>query len=76
MYDTATDLPVQPLARWSGVSAEDEMTSRIAELRRRCRLDRWALRDLPALMAAFGLMMLLIANRRALPGWLQPGGAR
>ena len=76
LYETATDLPVQPLARWSGSSAEDEMIGRIAQLRRQRQRDHWMTRGVPLLLLAAGLVMLAAATTRG--GWLvrlQPGGA-
>ncbi len=47
VYETTTDLPVFPVARWGGVTAGDEVLARVSALQRLRRRHAWETRAVP-----------------------------
>lgn len=75
LYDTATDLPVGPVARWSGSSAGDEMLERIERIRRERRDYQWNVQAIPALLVLVGLVIAAgTLPRREVSARVQLGG--
>lgn len=55
VYETTTGLPVFPVARWGGVTAGDEVLSRVSALQRLRRRHAWQTRYLPLLLWLSGI---------------------
>lgn len=47
VYETTTDMPVFPVARWGGVTAGDEVLARVSALQRLRRRHAWETRAVP-----------------------------
>jgi hypothetical protein len=63
VFDLASGRPVMALARWTGVTAGDDLTQRIEEIRRSRWHYLWASRYLGLTLAASGIALILLGVR-------------
>lgn len=67
VFDVASGRPVMPVARWTGVTAGDDLIQRLEEIRRLRLQYLWASRYLGLTLLVTGAALLLLAMRPRAP---------